>query len=233
MKSNSASPQPSQRQRDLLPLGRVVSDGRPPRVGLSRGVRQRIAKREFWCDKVNAVVDVVNEIYSGAEKGAQCSQNRDQSNFVPAGHVAAHRLLRARLEQVPKPPVTYSPHEASRALLGATRLSYDDDEADSSVRSYDRALVSIPSAGSDASLAGSLLDPDAATVVDQFESHMLLPPAEYDLASQQFEPITPYMDETLGSDREKYNTFLRDMYDANLIDFTCEPIDICTPFFRS
>ena len=44
-------------------------------------------------------------------------------------------------------------------------------------------------------------------------------------------PITPYMDRRLASSNDLYFQFVYDLFRANVIDFTANPLDIVTPFF--
>ena len=122
------------------------------------------------------------------------------------------------------------PHEASRALLGSC-LAYHGAEASNHVRSYDRDLVSLPELGSQSPSAVSLLDPASATVVREFESHMLLSGDEWEQVLEKEAPVVPYLDEVFSKDHFKYVKFVADLTNAHVVKFTESPVDIVTPIF--
>ena len=190
--------------------------------GLARGVRQRVGRRRHENALLNGVVDSLNSLNSGSR--ATCT-----GTATAAQAMSRDRLL-AELRAVPKPPQSFLPHEASRALLG-TCASYLGGGADHHLKPYDRDLVSLPSVGSLAPDAESLLGSGAAEVVRGFAEHMLLSGSEWEKVLEANEPITPYMDPKLKGDSSLYHQFVKYLFAANLIEFSDAPLDLVTPFF--
>ena len=221
------------RQRDLFPLPVPAEERYHPGKALSRGTAQRVRRRVGLRSKTVEVVKVLNEVFGAEREGPALEATRaSPPPKVTAAQHAAVEHLSARIAAVKPPSTTCTPHAAARELL-STRLGYAEPEARTRVVPYCRELVSRPQAGSTAPMIGDLLDPAAAEMVRDFRYHLLLSPDEWEQTVAASEPIVPYMDEILKNDSQQYHTFICDLYRADIIDFTADPSDLCTPFFVS
>lgn len=218
------------RQRLLFPLPKPTpSTFYRSSVKLARGTRQRINSRAVRTADLAKVVDTLNELYTATPSVSPAVTTASSKPTLAPKGVFEH-LTACLSHKLPAPLVGAEAHEASRELLGVSPSGYAEATA-TTVRPYDRSLVSIHSSGSVAPLISNILDPEGQTVVRSFESVMLLNSAEYAFASQQFTPLTPYMDEILASSDDLYYQFVHDLFLANVVDFSNSPRDLVTPFF--
>ena len=218
------------RQRDLFPLPRMSSNSIRQSSHLSRGCAQRLGKKLFRENEIDHVCTVLNDIYSAGVCRSDLIPTSEQTPPLTLGQSLVREHVAEVLNSYPKAESQSKPHEASRALLGSC-LAYHGAEASNHVRAYDRDLVSLPELGSQSPSAESLLDPASATVVREFESHMLLSGDEWETVLENEPPIVPYMDEVLSKDHLKYVKFVADLANAHVVKFTDSPFDIVTPFF--
>lgn len=60
---------------------------------------------------------------------------------------------------------------------------------------------------------------------------MLLSEDEWGEIAEHNSAFRPYMDTILQNDPNKYNKFIKDLYDKNMVDITFSPKDLIAPFF--
>ena len=60
---------------------------------------------------------------------------------------------------------------------------------------------------------------------------MLLSEDEWGEIAEHNSGFRPYMDTILQNDPNKYNKFIKDLYDKNMVDITFSPKDLIAPFF--
>ena len=185
--------------------------------------RRRKAREERLVQESNEVIEALNEIYQ--------SQARPPSSAKPSlaqskgQHAVYYQLARLRRPQSP-----CKLREAIQELLH-TSLSYDGEMASSTVRSYDRALISLPDCASSPVPLEQVLDESGRdTVKDPFRC-MMLSEEEWGEVIEQHSPIEPYMDPLLKDDLPEYSLFIQDLFHKNMVDFTEAPRDCVTPFF--
>ncbi|CAK9056858.1 unnamed protein product [Durusdinium trenchii] len=137
------------RWRELFPM--PLCPEVPREAGLSVSARRRRAAVRSRVDSVNSIIRTLNEMYSPSRDG-------DFSHgFVRtrAQEACQHELFRAVANTKPLSKVL-SMREAVQELL-RTDLSYSGEVA-TTVRPYDRGLLSIPSCGNQAVVLSDVLD---------------------------------------------------------------------------
>jgi hypothetical protein len=200
-------------QRDLLPLPRLNSEFCVEKAGLSRGVRQRVRRRQCVFEGVNEIVDALNLL---AGKPQACVLEPSDAQLE-----ALYDIEKA--VRVHKPPEKLlSPEEAGHALLGPGR-PYEGG-ASLSLGTYDATLISVPSVGSrPVDLAARLPEPARSYLID-FKEHILLNEEEMGLQCEQNNFVPCYTDPTLKRSRACYHDLVRKMHDGGLICFTQRPL---------
>ncbi|OLP82160.1 Homogentisate 1,2-dioxygenase [Symbiodinium microadriaticum] len=128
------------------------------------------------------------------------------------------------------PETILSEREAVKELLH-TSLSYDGSVATTTVRPYERGLVSIPSGGHNAVELGEVLDEGGRDIVEDPARCMLLSEDEWGDVAERQAGFTPYMDERLKKDPLLYCSFVKDLVESGMVSFTTAPEDLVTPFF--
>ena len=93
-----------------------------------------------------------------------------------------------------------------------------------SVKAYQRDLVSLPEAGAEPREATELLDDQGREVLDRFETMFVG-------EDSMHKKVSPYMDETLKSSPQAYASFIADIAERGMIDFSRTATSIITPFF--
>ena len=101
----------------------------------------------------------------------------------------------------------------------------------STVRVFDRALVSIPKSSSEPIPLAGLLDQIGRDTIEDASNRMLVTEDEWGQIIEQNQTFPPYMDETLRASPQEYVDFIKDMYDAGMLGFTSKPQGLVTPFF--
>ena len=221
----------SDRQRDIFPLPTVSRPVRSVVSHLSRGCQQRVRKRDFLERSVDEVCIALNDVFADSDVSCMPLTTEGPRPLpITAAQSRARTEIARVLDCVAEPAAKLGAHEASRVLL-QTSLDYHGSEAVSSVRPYDRALLSLPKVGHLAPAASDLLGPAEAAVVRDFPSHMLLSPDQWEQVLETQPNIKPYMDHQLKNDSDVFHQFIADLFFSNLLGFTNTPTDIVTPFF--
>ena len=211
----------SSRWRDLFPLPHA---NEPPRsLHSSVSSRRRRSKVTQLVQKSNEVIDVLNEIYappSGRSFLSTCSLAQQQSQ-----HMIFQQL--SKMGPATKPCTA---REAVEELLRSCP-TYSSEELSTTVRTFDKDLVSIPTSQSEPIELSGVLDPCGRETIEDPSRCMMLTEAEWGQMVEQGHTIKPYMDTKLQSSAQEYQTFVKALYDAGMISFTSDPQDIVTPFF--
>ena len=209
------------RWRELFPIPLCAET--KPEAGLSVSARRRRARVRSTVDKVNSVIKILNEMYSPSRDGEFCSAHPVTS----AQYACQHELFKDPSKQ--KSPTKFlTMREAAQELL-LTDLSYSG-EVTTTVRPYDRGLLSIPSTGNQAvDLRGVLDDVGRETIEDPLRC-MLLSDDEFGSMVEKQQPICTYMDPTLRDSLPTYCTFIQDLFLCGMVEFTNRPSGLVTPF---
>ena len=172
--------------------------------------------------EANSISTCLNEMYS--------------DNFSVSGSLETHAQRRSQhsifqqLGRQKKPNKKCTEREAIKELLH-TEVSYDGGANLSTVRSYKRDLVSLPEVGATLVPLSQVLDPIGRDVVGNPLESMLIPEDAWGEIAEKEAGFRPYMDTILQNDKQKYNQFIRDLFDKNMVDFTANPKDLIAPFF--
>ncbi|CAK9105668.1 unnamed protein product [Durusdinium trenchii] len=202
------------RWRELFPM--PLCPEVPREAGLSVSARRRRAAVRSRVDSVNSIIRTLNEMYSPSRDG-------DFSHgFVRtrAQEACQHELFRAVANTKPLSKVL-SMREAVQELL-RTDLSYSGEVA-TTVRPYDRGLLSIPSCGNQAVVLSDVLDDVGCETIRDPHRCMLLDEEGIGAMMEENKPIQTYMDPLLRDDIGLYCNFVRDLFEAGMIDFTNRP----------
>ena len=140
-----------------------------------------------------------------------------------------HALFQ-QLGRVKLPSISCDEREAIDELL-QNPLSYDGGTTSSTVRPYDRDLVSLPDMGATLVPLAEVMDPIGRDVVESPSEKMLVDEETWGRISEQQKGFRPYMDAVLASSPQKYHEFVKDLARKNMVDFTSSPKDLIAPFF--
>lgn len=209
------------RPRDLFPLPFLMS--RPQVLGASMSQRRRRCQNNKVVSKANEVVSALNGMY--ASSGASASV---ASSCTPNQEAALHEIFK-QVKYASSHVPGCNEREAVRELLHSCP-SYSR-EAETTVRPYDRDLVSLPVVGSRVPELSTLLDPAGREFLKDPIGCMMLTPQEFGEVCEKNRRIKPYMDVVLQNDTEKYQTFVHDLYLRGMLQFTSQPKDMACPFF--
>ena len=221
--SNSEDPNNSKgdRWRELFPIPLCEDSARP--VGPSVSSRRRRARVRRFVDDTNSVIQALNEMY-GPSPGDEFSSS---SCATKAQRLAQHELFQ-EVSKVKRPSTVLTEREAVQELLH-TDLSYSG-EVMTSVRAYDRGLLSIPSCGSSAVDLLAVLDEIGRETILEPQRCMLKSEDEIGVMMESSTPICTYMDPTLRDNLPTYRGFISDLYKCGMLDFTCKSHWPCHPF---
>lgn len=211
----------SSRWRDLFSLPHA-SD--PPRVvHASESSRRRRSKVVQLVRMSNEIIDVLNEVY------APPSDRFFPSSCSLAQQHSQHMIF----QQVSKmSPATNqcTAREAVEELL-RTCPTYSSEELSTTVRTFDKDLVSIPTSQNEPIDLSGLLDPCGREIIEDPSRCMMLTEAEWGQVIEEGNTMKPYMDTKLQNSAQEYQNFVKTLYDAGMINFTSDPQDLVTPFF--
>ena len=207
--------------RDLFPLPPLMS--RPQVLGASMSQRRRRCQNNKVVSKANEVVSALNGMY--ASSGASASV---ASSCTPNQEAALHEIFK-QVKYASSHVPGCNEREAVRELLHSCP-SYSK-EVETTVRPYDRDLVSLPVVGSCVPELSTLLDPAGRELLKDPIGCMMLTPQEFGEVCEKNRRINPYMDVVLQKDTEKYQTFVHDLYLRGMLQFTSRPKDMACPFF--
>ena len=223
-------PMGDHRLRDLLPLPLFEPDAyrdlhqKPKRTGLSEGAYRRQVRRFENVTRANCAISAINRLggFKAEKQGAPTEAQRASMD-----HILSTLVKR------PRPNSVFPQREAIRELLHYRPSSYDCEESEpvsTTVRPYQRSLVSLPEPGSTVNDALDLLDEVGRDTVLAFHDTMLRD-FEKEPPKQMPGNITPYMDVNLKSSEELYSNFVADLWERNMLDFEAEVKSLVTPFF--
>ena len=208
------------RQRDLLPLPLLPDHLTSPKVNLhdsSSRSRRNTARRAHHACQVNDAIKAINML-----AGHKVSAHGEPSE---AQREAQFNLLK-QVSRSPKSASFVQQQEAVHELLRVSLSSYQcEDEARSTVRSYDKGLTSLPECGAQVFEASELLDEVGRDILQDPREHLFMPDATID------KKVKPYMDEILKNDAEVYHDFIFDLWQRGMITFGQVKKSIITPFF--
>ena len=218
------------RIRDVLPLPHIKPGpcaSWSPQGGQqfesTRAKRNRIRRADNLC-KANEVIDSINEM-AGFKSAPKAPANQAQ--------VESQKILLQRIARLDRPAERINTREAIHELLHLCPSSdYMPEEGTrSTVRPYDRSLVSLPDCGASAIDATHLLDDRGREILEQFDSCMLAPDWVQGQIFEKGTHIKPYMDEVLRSSPQVYSDFIKDLFDRGMLEFRRSATSIITPFF--
>ncbi|CAE8610344.1 unnamed protein product, partial [Polarella glacialis] len=188
-----------------------------------RGAKRRQARREHNLRDANRVIKALNAMYA--------PPSVDTNTEYSLAQCEAQREILIQVAQAPKPVHMQAMREAAHELL-RTSFSYTKEEAESTVRSYDEGLVSIPDvAQGKFPHAVDVIDPTGREIIMDPLNTMLLAPDEWGAVVESGKRVVPYMDAVLSNDPAKYISFIRGLFERGMIRFVSHPLDRITPFF--
>ena len=207
------------RPRDVFPIPCLEV---PPIVspGLSRVCRQRCSRRRAVVNRANDAISALNLLWD--------PQGRSPDPLHPrvGPSAAGSRIHQALSRFSPNPGSHCKPaEEAVRQLLGSS-LDYAGGEAMTTLGSFDRALVALPSSRTPPQSICSMLDRDAIVLVKDFEAQLL-----NSCGPLEGTAVVPYVDPALIRSASTYEAFVGDLFDRHLIGFTQSPATLCGAFF--
>lgn len=209
------------RWREIFPLPPCPDVDRTP--GLSTSARRRRAKVRSKVDQVNSIIRTLNEMYAPSQDG-----DFSLSSMTATQRACHHELFRSVSRQK-APSSVLSMREATQELLQSDLSAYAGEVA-TTVRPYDRGLLSIPSVGNQSIDLSTVLDDVGREIIGDPSRCMLLGDGEVGMMTEKNEPIVTYMDPILRDDLPTYCEFIHDLYQAGMIEFTNRPTGLVTPF---
>ena len=158
------------------------------------------------------------------------SQHVDQLLHETQAQRHSQHMIYQQLGRHRKPNQPCTVREAAKELLH-TDVSYDGSTNLSTVKPYERDLVSLPDVGATLVPLSQVLDPVGRDVVESPLEKMLLSEDEWGHIAESNSGFRPYMDTILQKDPNRYNLFVKDLWAKNMVDFTASPKDLIAPFF--
>ena len=180
------------RSRELFPLPQCSEV--PRHAGLSISARRRRARVRQHVEQTNSIIQVLNEMYLPSRAGDFSS-----SGCCTAAQAAAQHEIYKAVAMTRPPSTVLSEREAVQELLH-TGLAYDGGEVTTTVRPYERDLVSIPSCGHHAVRLDEVLDEGGRDIVKDPSRCMLWDADEWGEIVERQEHFSTYMDTKLKND---------------------------------
>lgn len=206
-------------RRELFPLPHI-SLGQPP-PNPSQHQRRKAARHRKVVYQSNAIIDTLNSMYApGFSHVAEESGSQR----------AAQRSIYKQVQEVGSHIPMYSEREASQELLHSC-LSYAGEEASTTVRPFNRSLVSIPEVGAMAPHLSAVLDPYGREILQDPDANLFVSGDEWGQIIERGQNIEPYMDEVFRNSTSTYIEFVKDLWDRGMVSFTDRPRSTITPFF--
>ena len=211
----------SSRWRDLFPLPHAPLPVRIP--GSSSSSRRRRCKVEGLVKETNEVIDVLNEVYAPPSDRV----------FPSTCSLAQQRSHHEIFKQLSKRATADSSCTAREAIEELLRSSptYSSAELSTTVRVFNKDLVSIPTSQSEPVDLSGVLDQCGRETIEDPLRCMMLSEDEWGQIIEKGGTFRPYMDVKLQHSSQEYELFVKTLYEAGMIDFTSEPQDLVTPFF--
>ena len=101
--------------------------------------------------------------------------------------------------------------------------SYSQEDFVSTVRPYQRDLISLPETGDDPVSLDQVLDEHGRQVLGDPLRTMLLSDEEWGEVLEKGDLVRPYMDVRLQHDQQLYTSFIQDLHAKGMISFTSRP----------
>ena len=220
-KFSTPSHEQDERWRELFPL--PTSEARATAPGASVSSRRRCAQVRKREKEVNSIVKCLNEMYCAAVPPGKTMQETSAQR-------SSHHEIFKQLGRLKQPKIRCSTREAIKELLHSP-VSYNGDENMTTVRPYERSLVSLPNCGANPIPLHEVLDDEGREVLKGAAFSMLLSEDECGEIVEKGDFVRPYMDSRLQSDEPLYQQFAKDLWEKGMVDFTQQPGDLVTPFF--
>lgn len=214
----------SDRWRELFPIPLCANSVRGD-TGSSSSRRRRVKVQRLHEESMQ-VINCLNEMYSSSSSSANFSY---AGGSTTAQRTSQHAIF-SQLARQKQPVKPCKEREAVEELL-RTSLSYSGDEAQTSVVSYERDLVSLPQCAAEPVALDQVLDNHGRELIKDTSRCMLLSMEEWGQVCEQNQPIKTYMDVKLQSDLDAYTMFVHDLFLKGMIEFTNNPKDVVAPFF--
>lgn len=209
------------RWRELFPLPSCAEV--PHSAGLSVSQRRRRAKLRSFSQQTNSIIGVLNEMYAPSHKGDFSLLSCPSKAQLESQHAIFTEVAKQKT-----PNKVLSMREAVQELL-QNDLSYSGEVA-TTVRSFDKDLLSIPESGHSAIDLSTVLDEVGREVIEDPHRCMLLSEDEWGSVIESEPPLHTYMDPILQHDLPKYVDFIKLLFDSGMIEFTDTPRSKVTPF---
>ena len=211
-------PADDDRWRDVLPLP-FVSEKMEPNIFPALRSKRRAFRRYGNAKRVNGIISTLNEMAGFAANGGG-------SSSLTKAQDLAHQQLFSSVAHAPRSATHFSSREALYELLHCGLSSYgSEEEARSTVRSYNKCLVSLPETGAQVFSAEELLDDTGRGILQDPFHHLFSEDVSH------APRVKPYMDEVLKSNTSLYHDFIGDLWDKGMITFGQSKRALITPFF--
>ncbi|CAK8991991.1 unnamed protein product [Durusdinium trenchii] len=189
--------------------------------GLSTSARRRKARVRGLVEESNRIIDTLNEMYAP-------QQVSPQGECTLAQRSSQHAIFK-QLARQSKAHQQCSMREAVQELLQCDS-SYSQEDFVSTVRPYQRDLISLPETGDDPVSLDQVLDEHGRQVLGDPLRTMLLSDEEWGEVLEKGDLVRPYMDVRLQHDQQLYTSFIQDLHAKGMISFTWRPREIvCIP----
>ena len=221
MNSGLAGGVDSSRWRDLFPLPHAPLPVRVP--GSSSSSRRRRCKVEGLVKETNEVIDVLNEVYAPPS-------DRVFPSMCSLAQQRSHHEIFKQLSKRATADSSCTAREAIEELLRSSP-TYSSAELSTTVRVFNKDLVSIPTSQSEPVALSGVLDPVGRETIEDPLRCMMLSEDEWGQIIEKGDTFKPYMDVKLQHSSQEYELFVKTLFEAGMIDFTSEPQDLVTPFF--
>lgn len=211
----------NQRWREFFPL---PSPPLPfPASGDSVSSRRRKARVRERVQEANKIGGCLNKMYASVVGHSMGSTTAAQSS--------SQRKIFQQLGRFQKPNKPCTVREAVQELLHSDNTAYNGSTVSSSVRPFNRDLLSLPDVGAHLVPLPQVLDPVGRDLVGGPLENMMVDEDTWGNITEQNKGFRPYMDQVLSSDPKLYQEFVRDLYTKNLVICTNQPADVIAPFF--
>lgn len=208
------------RWRDLFPLPLLPDRLSAPRLQsgyISIGSKRNFRRRAHHASQVNQIISTLNEM----------TGHGGEHRFKPSkAQKCAQQSLLVQVAHSPKCAAPVQLREAVHELLHLSPSSYlAEEEARSTVRSYNKGLVSLPNPGDKVFSAESLLDDIGRDILWDPIDKLFSPEVSLD------SKLKPYMDDVLRNDSRAYHDFVGDLWKRGMLKFGGDRRSTVTPFF--
>ena len=146
----------------------------------------------------------------------------------PSGAQDAAMARATECATLVEPPVESK--EAALAALLRADAGYESAGGVGDVAAFKQGSVSLPEDVSDSPSIYDISPESALHYLESFES-MLRPVSEVQCLDDTLGKVVPYMDPVLGSDQQRYISFLEDLDSRGLLTWSQAPKVLCSVFF--